>query len=237
MSGWSLDSPGAQLAHWQYLSRRLAADTDVLLTAYLAGLRADALAYGWLSPAETSTRWADAVTELLAAATYLDDEHTAAMAPVLLADPIPDVAWLTVRDALAGTLPSQLAARLDEMLAPSGALTAAVLPAMPADEPTAAGRRSPPTWRSRLRRTVTTAVTRTVGEVALARLSVTGYSAKRWVTRRDAAVRPTHAAADGSTAELYGSFEVGRSLLRYPGDPSGSLGETMNCRCVMVGVS
>lgn len=56
---------------------------------------------------------------------------------------------------------------------------------------------------------------------------------KRWVTADDDRVRPTHQDADGQTVPMSHRFNVGGSMLDYPGDPSGPDGEVCNCRCVV----
>lgn len=57
---------------------------------------------------------------------------------------------------------------------------------------------------------------------------------KQWETIGDSKVRESHINANGQTKEVEEAFEVGGSLLQYPGD--GSLGaplaEIINCRCV-----
>lgn len=57
---------------------------------------------------------------------------------------------------------------------------------------------------------------------------------KRWVSRRDARVRPTHTVADGQTVSVWEPFRVGESLLPYPGYYLGPPEEVMGCRCVVV---
>ena len=61
-----------------------------------------------------------------------------------------------------------------------------------------------------------------------------GASRKRWVTRRDERVRPSHAAADGQTVPMGGVFVVGGWGLAFPGDPAAPVWETARCRCVLV---
>lgn len=43
--------------------------------------------------------------------------------------------------------------------------------------------------------------------------------------------RPAHRAADGQTVALTAPFIVGDEALQYPGDPAGSAGNVINCRC------
>lgn len=57
---------------------------------------------------------------------------------------------------------------------------------------------------------------------------------KEWLTAHDDAVRDIHAAADGQVVPLALAFTVGEEALRFPGDPDGSAGNIINCRCTMV---
>ena len=56
---------------------------------------------------------------------------------------------------------------------------------------------------------------------------------KTWIATIDAVVRDAHADADGQVARGHEFFTVGSDALRYPGDPSGSVENTINCRCVL----
>lgn len=55
---------------------------------------------------------------------------------------------------------------------------------------------------------------------------------KKWQTRIDGNERPEHLAADGQEREVSEPFEVAGELLMFPGDPRGSAGNVINCRCV-----
>jgi len=72
---------------------------------------------------------------------------------------------------------------------------------------------------------------------ALDQLSRAGFTHKRWVTRHDEKVRPTHAAAEGQTVPAAGEFLVGGFSLRYPADPTAPAVETAGCRCVLIGTA
>ena len=59
-------------------------------------------------------------------------------------------------------------------------------------------------------------------------------SNKTWVAHHDKHTRFTHRVANGQTVPLNDPFQVGNDSLMFPGDPSGSPEEIMNCRCVVV---
>lgn len=56
---------------------------------------------------------------------------------------------------------------------------------------------------------------------------------KFWITARDARVRDKHRAVDGQRRAKNEPFSVGGEALMYPGDPSGSLSNTIRCRCTL----
>ena len=57
-------------------------------------------------------------------------------------------------------------------------------------------------------------------------------STKEWASAAGERTRDDHVAADGQSRAINEPFEVGGELLMYPGDPSGSAENTINCRCV-----
>lgn len=54
---------------------------------------------------------------------------------------------------------------------------------------------------------------------------------KEWISASDDRTRQDHTAADGQVVKLNESFTVGGEQLEYPGDPSGSAENIINCRC------
>ena len=56
---------------------------------------------------------------------------------------------------------------------------------------------------------------------------------KRWISSRDDKVRHSHEVADGQEVPIKEPFDVGGSLLMYPGDPEGPAEEIINCRCAI----
>ena len=56
---------------------------------------------------------------------------------------------------------------------------------------------------------------------------------KEWIAVKDSRTRDPHAAADGQVVGMDNTFDVGGESLRYPGDPNGSAGNVINCRCAL----
>lgn len=81
-----------------------------------------------------------------------------------------------------------------------------------------------------------TEANRIMGAATFARLNQMGKSglmglAQQWDATNDARTRPEHHAADGQVRAIGEPFEVWGEQLRFPGDPSGSARNTINCRC------
>jgi hypothetical protein len=99
------------------------------------------------------------------------------------------------------------------------------------------------TWK---RRGVTVARTEVIAannagshQAALGQADVLGAQpgevAKEWLATADARTRESHLDADGEMVlGMDTPFPVGGDLLAYPGDPSGSPEEVINCRCTML---
>lgn len=56
---------------------------------------------------------------------------------------------------------------------------------------------------------------------------------REWLAAQDERTRPTHAAASEQVVGMNEPFAVGDEFLMFPGDPNGSAGETINCRCTV----
>ena len=56
---------------------------------------------------------------------------------------------------------------------------------------------------------------------------------KEWIAVMGERTRNDHADADGQTVRRDEPFIVGGEQLKYPGDPSGSAANVINCRCVV----
>lgn len=57
------------------------------------------------------------------------------------------------------------------------------------------------------------------------------YVKRVWRTMKDEKVRPTHRSAFGQRRSATNPFRVGQASLMFPGDPTGPIEETANCRC------
>lgn len=58
-------------------------------------------------------------------------------------------------------------------------------------------------------------------------------TAKQWLAVLDSNTRPNHVDANGQTVANTDYFEVGSSLMYYPGDISAPAAEVVNCRCTL----
>lgn len=56
---------------------------------------------------------------------------------------------------------------------------------------------------------------------------------KQWITAIDGRERPAHNAANGQLVEMEDFFSVGGEQLMRAGDPRGSAGNVINCRCAI----
>ena len=57
---------------------------------------------------------------------------------------------------------------------------------------------------------------------------------KTWLANHDEKTLVAHHGADGQQVPFYSPFDVGGEPLMFPGDPAGSPGNVINCRCSMV---
>jgi len=57
---------------------------------------------------------------------------------------------------------------------------------------------------------------------------------KQWLSTPDDRTRDAHAEADGQTVDKQAPFLVDGEQLRVPGDPTGSPGNVINCRCTQI---
>ncbi len=58
-----------------------------------------------------------------------------------------------------------------------------------------------------------------------------GNKTKVWISTFDSRSRPDHMDADNQRVPYGQDFDIGGEALEYPGDPKGSAGNIINCRC------
>ena len=91
-------------------------------------------------------------------------------------------------------------------------------------------------------RAISIARTQTGGAIGTGRhtgFKAAGIDKKGWLSARDKDVRPSHREAESRYAagiDLDVPFQVGGDFLMYPGDPGGSAGNIINCRCVEIAI-
>lgn len=100
----------------------------------------------------------------------------------------------------------------------------------------ALGVRDGMSWYDVAKRDARTAVTGLDGLMATGDMKRQGLAQKMWVAHHDDRTRDTHRAADGQIVPVDGTFTVGGYAMSHPGDRSAPPGETINCRCITVGV-
>lgn len=61
-----------------------------------------------------------------------------------------------------------------------------------------------------------------------------GAQQKQWLATNDDRTRDAHWSVNGQTVGIDAQFDVGGEKLDYPGDPSGSPENTINCRCTSI---
>ena len=59
---------------------------------------------------------------------------------------------------------------------------------------------------------------------------------KEWVSSQGSRTRDDHDDADGQVVAINEAFNIGGEALMFPGDPSGSAAQVINCRCALVHV-
>lgn len=90
-------------------------------------------------------------------------------------------------------------------------------------------------WKTRADRIARTESTAAQNNAALQALQDEDWASKEWLATHDSRTRPSHAALHGQRVEVGSPFVVNGYELQHPGDPSAPPGETVNCRCALVG--
>lgn len=236
-----LESPGAAIARQQSLDDAMNATMRSILDEFLGSALRLVGDHGiYFSAAQVWAAWDEIVDRRLRAAPDAVGSWTL---PILVESDVPGVAIDSITTVLTMAADqrwtdAETRGQLRLALSPDVGETTVALVA-------AAGPRNGARWKDldaggmsfmdRMKRDARTAVTGLDGMMASRAMADQGFTRKRWVTRHDNRVRDTHRAADGDTLPLSEAFIVGGYPLQYPGDRNGPAGETVNCRCVLVG--
>lgn len=222
-----LTSPGSQTSARARLERLLLQDGSKVLDAFLSTVQKMA-AKGDFTRGHVDGAWAAAV-EALAGKIELDAPSTAR----LLQSRIPGDVHQTLDTVLHSSRAERWsAARLAKELKLAFSPETGTLMRLADGELAAQGTN----WQALFERTVRTESTAAYSRYTQQALSAAGYAQKRWVAHYDQTTRPSHAEASGQTVPIGAEFLVGGFSLSMPADPTAPLSETMNCRCVVVGV-
>lgn len=102
------------------------------------------------------------------------------------------------------------------------------------DEMVAALGKSSPLSPSRAQAWARTESVRAYNAGAATGLAQAGFGFKQWLATSDDRTRDWHASADGQIVAIDQPFIVGGEAGMYPGDPSFSAKNTVNCRCTVI---
>lgn len=160
-----------------------------------------------------------------------NDDAVAALRAALRADDLAADAFTVAQSVLtaaAATYPGPSAEEMIQQLDDALGLTEDAL--------TAAGhsRGARLNWRARVRRGVRTGFTGFAGLIALNSMRIAQRSEKMWVAHHDESTRASHLELDGTVVAVERPFLLTSGSMMYPGDPRGTYGEIVNCRCVIV---
>ncbi len=90
---------------------------------------------------------------------------------------------------------------------------------------------------NRARTIAQTAATPVFEDGQLMAFADAGLDGRSWLSRRDGIVRTgefDHVEPDGQVQAVGDPFLVSGESLMYPGDPAGSAGNVINCRCTQM---
>lgn len=237
-----LTSPGAAFAQQARIEHQLMRLMTGLMDDFLARVQQQALSVGLqLSPMWVQDTWRDMVTETLGQADWLHPVAGEYLTEAFTTDTdLPSEVFESTSEvlttaALENWTSDTLRQRLQSVLEPETPMV--VQAAGPVKRLWDKAKTVGASWRDRIQREVRTHATGLQGKVSMAILDERpDITRKRWVSRRDPKVRPTHVEADGQTVPKEVAFNVGGALLMYPGEKGEPPEEIANCRCVMVGI-
>lgn len=95
-------------------------------------------------------------------------------------------------------------------------------------------RRDRSTWQVRAERIARTETTGAYNAGSQQAFAEEQAAVKTWLCAPDERTRDAHLEANGSVVAIDEPFYVDGEPLMYPGDPSGSAGNVINCRCTMI---
>jgi len=94
--------------------------------------------------------------------------------------------------------------------------------------------KSPRFYKYQAERIARTETTAAANYGAVQSGAVSGYEMqKRWISALDKRTRDIHGSTNGQIVNEKEPFLVGGEQLLYPGDPNGSAGNVINCRCTV----